>query len=461
MFVMGLVTEEVQVKISTNTIKYYEDLGYEIPKRKNKKGKIAYALGEQITVNVKDLSINSKAEVHVECDGCGEDLNIKWNVYKRYVKEEGKYYCQKCAMKLYGTKRQQKSVLRNSISFYEWCIKHSRQDILDRFDFELNNCTPHDITWGSEKKLYFKCPKGIHKSEKKNICKFTSDRSVKNSVMDCVACNSFGQFGIDHFGEDFLELYWDWEKNEGIDPMIISRASSSKKVWIKCQNAEYHCSYPITCTNFSRNKARCPLCSTFHGQVHPLDSLGQLLEDKGMLHLFSENNKRSPYKYTQKSDQEVLWKCPDGIHEEFFRSISSSNGLDFRCASCSRERDESFLQQKIREYLDELGYTVLHENKCNLVPINPKTKFPLPYDNELVELKLIIETMGKQHYYEKTGKWFKENYNLHTIKVYDRYKRILAKRQGYFYLDIPYRADDKNKTWKQLIDDKINEIIKC
>jgi len=44
-------------------------------------------------------------------------------------------------------------------------------------------------------------------------------------------------------------------------------------------------------------------------------------------------------------------------------------------------------------------------------------------------------------------------------KVRDRYKRIFAKSQGYFYLEIPYWTDDKEETWNKLIDDNIKQIL--
>jgi hypothetical protein len=128
-----------------------------------------------------------------------------------------------------------------------------------------------------------------------------------------------------------------------------------------------------------------------------------------------------------------------------------------------RERNESFLQEKVRLYIESLEYLILHEHKCTIVPINPKTKLKLPFDNEIKELKLIIEVMGKQHYENGFYKKFKRKnttpeYELHKRKLYDRYKRIFAKSQGYFYLEIPYWTDDKDKTWKKLIDEKIKDI---
>ena len=61
-------------------------------------------------------------------------------------------------------------------------------------------------------------------------------------------------------------------------------------------------------------------------------------------------------------------------------------------------------------------------------------------------------------YEEKDGLWFNKNFNLHVVQLHDRYKRIFAKSQRYFYLEIPFWADDKNETWKKMINDKILEI---
>jgi hypothetical protein len=101
----------------------------------------------------------------------------------------------------------------------------------------------------------------------------------------------------------------------------------------------------------------------------------------------------------------------------------------------------------------------LHEHNCNIIPINPKTNYPLPYDNEIVELKLIIEVHGSQHYYKPTGTHFNKNFDLHKQKLYDRYKRIYAKSRGYYYLEIPFWTNDKKENWKKLINKKINEIL--
>ena len=48
---------------------------------------------------------------------------------------------------------------------------------------------------------------------------------------------------------------------------------------------------------------------------------------------------------------------------------------------------------------------------------------------------------------------------LHYQQVKDRYKRIRCIQAGYEYLEIPYTAFDKKEIYKNLIDNKIKEIL--
>ena len=447
-----LLTKTAIVKWHPNNKKWYELKGYPYTK-----------VGKEFLVKVNDLTKGSEILVNVECDCCGKELkNIQWNTYLKCVHEDGKYYCKKCALKLYGINNQRKTNLKKSQSFKQWCIDNNYQDILDRWDYDLNRIKPDEILFGTPKKYYFKCPRNIHKSELKQINNFTNGRI--NSIK-CKKCNSFAQFGIDNTDGDFLDKYWDYEKNT-VNPWEISY-SCGKKVYIKCQEKDYHGSYPIQCNNFI-NGNRCSFCNSKGDKVHPLDSLGKSLEDKGLLHLWPDKNKKSPFKYTSNSGQIVYWKCPDGIHKDYKREICNSNIYDFRCPECSKELQESILQEKVKKYINNIyNFTLLHEYNCTITCINPKTKYILPYDNEIKELKLIIEVHGEQHY--KIVSWHKSKakhnntspeQELHKRKLYDRYKRIFAKSKinNYRYLEIPYYTDDKDETWKKLIDDKINEI---
>ena len=373
---MGLITKVVKVKWVTKTKKHYESLGYKYTK-----------MYDEFEAKVEDLSKGSEIKLKCICDNCKKELNWSYKVYKKCVRQNGETYCKKCAKQLFGGEKMRQTKLKNGKSFEQWCKENDRQDVLDRWDYELNNCNPNEIGYASNGKYWFKCDKHKeHKSELKNISGFTSHKEL--GAMDCYQCKSIGQFIIDNYNEDFLNSVW------------------------------------------------------------------------------STKNKNSPFNYGKSSSQKVWWRCLEGIHEDYKRNCNSANMYNFRCPNCTKERIESFIEEKTRLYLEELGYTVLCEYDCSIIPINPKTKRSLPFDNEIV-LKngkhLIIEVHGEQHYnthlYETRFKLNKEmaEDKLHQRKLYDRYKRLIAKINKYEYLEIPYTAFDDKDTYKKII----NDLLKC
>ena len=146
-------------------------------------------------------------------------------------------------------------------SFGQWCIDNNETELLNLWDYKLNKCTPKDISYRSNEKYYFKCPRGLHDSELKRISDLTNGRTE----LICNSCNSFAQYLIDNYGEDALEKYWNYKKNGNLNPFKISRAST-KKVWIKCQKDETHDSYFVNCYSFTSGNVRCPICKESHGE---------------------------------------------------------------------------------------------------------------------------------------------------------------------------------------------------
>lgn len=91
-----LLTQEVELVLNSKNINRLEKLGYEIPRTKDKKGRIRVKNGTTIRVKVQDLSLGSHSKVLVKCDYCGE---IKENTYKDYVKRHDEKLgdcCVKC-----------------------------------------------------------------------------------------------------------------------------------------------------------------------------------------------------------------------------------------------------------------------------------------------------------------------------------------------------------------------------
>lgn len=276
----------------------------------------------------------------------------------------------------------------------------------------------------------------------------------KNNLLKGI---SFEQRCLEIDRKDALVL-WDYEKNV-LGPKEIGYARHGK-AYFKCPDgiheSEEKSISSITCRNLL---IECSICN----------SLG--FKYKESLDLWSKQNNKSPFEYSFMCNETVWWKCKDDKHEDYPRKVNNSVIYMFRCPECSAERKESLLQEKVRKHLEniekdcakkEINFKIIREyNRESLICINPKTNRQLPYDNEVVSenFNLIVEVHGFQHYDVKG--WAKLSDNpeeeFEYIQWKDQYKMGYALSQGYYYLAIPYWTE-KDGTWQQLIDDKLQEI---
>lgn len=349
-------------------------------------------------------------------------------------------------------------------TFTDWCIENHRQDLLDLWDYDLNHKTPDDISCYTAASYYFKCQKGIHKSELHSISCVTT--KYKNKKM-CTKCNSFAQYAIDKYGEDVLDKYWDYEKNI-VSPWEISHASKDE-IWIKCLNVSYHESYSILPILFLKGIG-CPYCNG--KRVHPNDSFAHYYiqrygEDFLDLYWDGKKNIVDPWNISPQSNVYIYLQCEiHGTYKVFAPNFYKHGSL---CNACSRERDKSKLQEKVENYISSYyHFDILHEHNCSIIAKNPKTSRLLPYDNDVCinNHHLIIEVMGDQHYDLNSGliRMQADDRNsskekiLSDIQWRDEYKKQYALSQGYHYLEIPHWTEN-DESYKTLIDQKIQEIL--
>ena len=417
---MGLISEEVEISIGARNVKHFENLGYETPKKTNKFGKLVTDICKTIKVKVEDLTGSADIKVKVECNSCEKELEVEWYNYRKCVKENGKYYCVECAQKLYGWDKLSKALLiKNGISFEDWCIENNKQDILDRWDYELNTCKPNEIAYSTRKQFYFKCERNIHDSELRDLNNISSGRDC-----GCRKCGSIAQWGIDNIGENFLEKYWDYKKNV-ISPWEIQRGNNTKKIWIKCQEKDYHDSYDTLCLGFSRGN-RCPYCINRHGKVHKLDSLGTLFPK--VLEMWSDKNKKSPYDYSPMSNQEVYWKCPDKKHNDYKRRINKSNECGFRCPECQHFKGEDKISKSLS--MNNIYYI------SQYVFSDCRYKKVLPFDFYLLDYNVCVEYQGIQHY--EPVEYFGGEKAFIKQQLKDQIKRDYCKDKNIKLIEIPY-----------------------
>ena len=83
---MGLITKEVEVTLGVRNIKYYEKLGYKIPKYENRNHELVVKRGTKIKVKTEDLSSGSNVEIEYECDMCHKLFTTRYDVYSTHNK---------------------------------------------------------------------------------------------------------------------------------------------------------------------------------------------------------------------------------------------------------------------------------------------------------------------------------------------------------------------------------------
>ena len=192
-----------------------------------------------------------------------------------------------------------------------------------------------------------------------------------------------------------------------------------------------------------------------------------------------KNGDLTPYDFTFGSKEKVWWQCKNGHEWDAVIHTRSNTINGTGCPSCA----ESKLQEKTRLYINECGYDILHEKECTLSPKNiinhpvdsisnkQRRKGILRYDNEIIigNSHLFIEVHGQQHDSEDNIFNIKasKKYNttpkeeLEYLIARDNFKEQYVYMQGenYYYLALWYYDFDKEDTYKQLINIKINEIL--
>lgn len=252
---MGLVSKTVIVKWSSNAISWYKSKGY-----------IYTKYNDELEIKVEDLQVHSNVEVICSCDSCKKEYEVIWQHYYKRTKKDGKNYCKKCAPIMRTGENVRLSKLKNGISFKQWCVDNNRIDILELWDYELNNYLPSEITYASNSKQWFKCKNGIHGSELKNIGGFT----VGSRPINCEQCNSFGQWLLDNYGVDAINKYW--SNKNSISPMYLKRFSS-KKSWFICPDCKEE--KEMYLNNFIKYGLGCKKCSD--GISYPEKFINSLL----------------------------------------------------------------------------------------------------------------------------------------------------------------------------------------
>lgn len=349
----------------------------------------------------------------------------------------------------------------NSFGYY--LVSNYGENAIQLYWSDKNEKTPYEYDRASDKKVWIKCvQKDYHNDYQVQCSSFSGNQ--KHRCPECASKiinrkDSFAQYNIDRYGNDWVELYY-CDDNIA-DPFSLPKYGR-EKVHIKCMKVDYH-DFWISPNGYDKKENVCPYCK--RELLHKFDSFGY--KHPELAKLWSDKNTVDMYSIPEYYHGKIWLKCENGIHEDYMRTpyncIRPNRGI-YICPECNRHTKMSSFQKKIEDYFSNTKYNLLHEYNCNIVPINSKSGYPLPLDNEVVELKLIIEVNGKQHYeitgFEKAAA--KHNNTtpeeeLEYIKWKDEFKKNYVLSNGYHYLSIPYTAFSSNE-YIEIIENKIKEI---
>jgi hypothetical protein len=172
---------------------------------------------------------------------------------------------------------------------------------------------PEDVIPGSNKKVWWKCPKGddhewyVRPADRTNYktgCPYCSNKKV--ALSNCLATT-----------HPALSKQWHPTENGDLSPSDVT-AGSHKKVWWKCEKGYDHIWDAIINTR-TRNGLGCPICS--NQKVVKSNSLFSTHPEITKQWHPTKNGTLTPYDVLKGSTKKVWWKCPKGDDHEWLGSV--------------------------------------------------------------------------------------------------------------------------------------------
>ena len=422
---------------------------------------------------------NARKRSHLECEDC-KRLKIV-NNYKTKIEKGNEYELIECYLKHEtmpnGVKVKHSSYVKllhkyceneffiqanqfihNDVRCGQCCQKyensfayHIEQELgepLEKYwDFEKNIFNPYHIYKSSKNKVWIKCQKkNYHKSYEISCNSF-----IRGSR--CSYCkgnkvhpkDSFARYHIDNTDPNFLDKYWDWEKNT-LNPWEITKNSMSN-IFIKCQKKDYHNDnggYEIRAGAFTDGN-RCGYCKG--SKIHKNDSIWST--HKELLNYWDfDKNELSPDKISHGSNKYIWLKC-NKCNNKWSSKLYSLVNREEVCPRCAKTKGES----SVAKWLDKNNVNYIYDEPYFQDLLSDKGN-PLRPDFILPEHKIWIEYDGEFHYDP-----IYDDDKYKRLKIHDKRKDEYAKKHGWKMIRIPYWEFDNiedilEKELKEIIDER-------
>ena len=238
-------------------------------------------------------------------------------------------------------------------------------DLAREWDYEKNTLRPNQVSYGSNKSVWWKCANGHE---------WPDTIKGRSNGRNCPFCAGLT------FRYPEIAKEWLYERNSGLSPDTITPGSHTK-VWWKCSKGHEWPASPNHRISKGRN---CPFCC-HNPKVNPGENdLEKCYPDLAKEWNYLQNGKLTPKDVTAKSSRKVWWVCKKG-HEWKIAINHRANGSG--CPFCSSGMQTSFPEQAIYYYVllacpdAENGYTGLFNNHGMELDIYiPSLKIGIEYD---------------------------------------------------------------------------------
>ena len=255
-------------------------------------------------------------------------------------------------------------------------LAYNFPELAKEWDYEKNTpLTPFDVSYGSTKKVYWKCP----------TCQNSYPASVNqktNHHSGCPYCSNHKLMpGMNDLATKHPTLAeeWDYIENRELHPSDVMCSSHKLVSWV-CKD----CGNTYKAWVFNRTKGEgCPYCSgrkVITGFNDFASQCSHLLEEWD----FEANSTVHPHEITSRSNRRVGWICSVCGHK--WKTPIVRRTMGSQCPKCNKRNHTSFPEQAIFYYIKKVfpdsinGFSDIFKTSMELDVYIPSLKTGIEYD---------------------------------------------------------------------------------
>jgi len=291
-------------------------------------------------------------------------------------------------------------------------------NLVKEFDFKKNSpLTPKDLSYGSGKKIWWKC------SKEHEWVTSVNNRNHGNNCPYCLNKKASKENNLKFLFPNIAKE-WHSTKNNNLKPEDFTK-NSGKKVWWKCIKGH---EWETQISSRTYKGTNCPYCSNH--KVSKENNLKFLSPNIAKEWHSTKNNNLKPEDFVKGSNKKVWWKCIKG--HEWKTQISSRTNSGTNCPKCSNQSSKPEIR-------------ILSELETIFTKVDSRHKFKkTEIDIFIKDINIGIEYDGLYFHKNKRTNDIKKNIFLkkHLKKLIRVRHSPLTKLDN---LDVIVKKDELNK----------------